>query len=248
MHRWALNNPHLSTHIPSESRITVSTQRKRNGQLKRPRHKLTSILSNLHLLLRVPSFARWPLSLHFFAPEVYEAWQKWCRSETEPIRDTISVVTDFGPAPASDGSSSANAAAEGEEEEPSEPWGIHALPLDYAPMKEYVAKTRSIFEFEREGKCVVCRKHLQPGEGLYAVCPNSGCEGVGHVLCWGRHILGKENDEEVLPVSGKCPKCRGDVKWGDMMKEMTLRMRGPKEIEKLLKKPRKRKAQTPTTE
>ncbi|KAI0502962.1 hypothetical protein F5B22DRAFT_580656 [Xylaria bambusicola] len=229
---WALNNPHVSLHIPTNSRITVATQRKRNGQPKRPTHNMKSIISNIHLLLRVPSFARWPLKLHFFAPEFYGTWTKCCDTATEPLRETIPVYTDFPPS---------SAAEDACTDEPS-PWGIHALPLDYAPMKEYVEKTQSLYSFEREGECVVCDEHLEHGEGLYATCSNSLCEGTGHISCWSRHLLGNNPGEDIIPISGHCPKCEGKVIWGDMMKEMSLRIRGQKEVEKMLKKRRKRKA------
>ncbi|KAI1340801.1 GIY-YIG catalytic domain-containing protein [Xylariaceae sp. FL0016] len=247
---WALTNPHVSLHIPSSSRISIATQKKRNGAPRRPRHSITSIVSNLHLLLRVPSFARWPLRLHFFAPEVYRAWRKWCGTANEPIRGSIHVCTDFKPASTGenggDGGEGAEVSAEGEGE--SAAWGIHALPLDYAPMKEYVSKTQSLYAFEREGDCVVCQEQLQPGEGLYATCSNAGCEATGHISCWSRHLLADNDTEEaVMPTSGQCPRCRGEVLWGDMMKELSLRLRGPKEVEKLLKKPRRRKAKATTT-
>ncbi|KAK6212089.1 GIY-YIG catalytic domain-containing protein [Colletotrichum tabaci] len=119
---WALNNPHLSLHIPSASRITVSNGVKKNGHPRRPRMSLPSILSNLQLLLSVPSFRRWPLTLHFFAKDVYKAWLSSSADSTEPIPNTLGVVTDFGPDPTA--SSSDDAA-----------WGIHALPLDYVPIK-----------------------------------------------------------------------------------------------------------------
>jgi structure-specific endonuclease subunit SLX1 len=245
---WALTNPHLSLHIPSESRITIATQKKRNGHPRRPRHSLTSILSNLHLLLRVPSFARWPLSLHFFSPDVHNAWNNWCRTANEPLRDTLSVLTDFGPTttptPAVVESTTVSDEAESAEGSGGQPpWGIHALPTDYAPLRGYVSKTQSIFTFEQEGDCVICNESLLHGEGHYAACPNTDCEGVGHVTCWSQHLLGQEKaGSEILPVAGRCPKCRGAVKWGDMMMEMSLRMRGQKEVDKLLKKPRRRKA------
>ncbi|KAI0543604.1 GIY-YIG catalytic domain-containing protein [Xylaria curta] len=226
---WALTNPHVSLHIPTNSRISISTQRKRNGQPKRPRYSVASIMSNVHLLLRVPSFARWPLKLHFFVPEVHKAWIKCCDTATEPLRKTIPVYTDFAP----EGSSS-------------EPWGIHALPLDYAPMKSYVEKTKSLYSFEREGSCVICGENLPHGEGLYATCSNTGCEGTGHVSCWSRHLLGRNVGEDIIPVAGRCPKCHGEVLWGDMMKEMSLRLRGEKEVEKLLRKPRRKRASAGT--
>ncbi|KAI0407408.1 GIY-YIG catalytic domain-containing protein [Xylaria palmicola] len=240
---WALNNPHVSMHIPTGSRITISTQRKRNGHPRCPPKSVKSIVSNLHLLLRVPSFARWPLKLHFFAPEVHQAWTGCCGAASEPLRATVPVYTDFAPAPAP------TAAADGDEDEGASaepvdppPRGIHALPLDYAPMKEFVEKTRSLYSFEREGACVVCRESLPHGKGLYATCSNAGCEGTGHVSCWARHLLGADAGEEIIPIAGRCPTCGGEVIWGDMMKETTLRLRGQKEIDRLLRKPRKRKA------
>ena len=99
--RWAWQNPHITTHIPSDSRISHSAGKKKSGHPKRPRHTVSSLLSNLHLLLRVSSFARWPLSLHFFSPDVYKAWLKWCKSAAEPIQTTIAIIQDFPP-PSSD--------------------------------------------------------------------------------------------------------------------------------------------------
>lgn len=239
---WALTNPHLSLHIPSGSRITIATQKKRNGHAKRPRHSVTSILSNLHLLLRVPSFNRWPLSLHFFAPDVYNAWNKWCSTVSEPLRKSLEVFPDFEPAKTPVDSSESSSSESRSAKVTAGPWGIHALPLDYAPLKEYVTKADWIFKSEQEGDCIICKKDLPADNGLYAVCYNEGCEGVGHATCWSQHLLGKERDEHIMPVSGHCPKCHGDLVWGDMMKEMTLRLRGQKDVAKLLKKPRKRKA------
>lgn len=229
--RWALTNSHISLHIPSEDRITVSTQRKKNGQPKRPRHGLVAILSNLHLLLRVPSFARWPLTLHFFKKDVYEAWEGWEKSVDEPTSETVNIQADFGPGGAEASSSSQS----------KEPWGIHALPLDYKPVKEYVEKARNIFTFEREGSCVHCEEEMPAGKGLYAVCPNEECEAVGHLTCWSRRILNGDDKKAILPVQGTCPSCKGWVRWGDMMKEVSLRLRAPKEVDKLLKKRRKAK-------
>ncbi|KDN69266.1 putative GIY-YIG catalytic domain-containing protein [Colletotrichum sublineola] len=225
---WALTNPHLSLHIPSASRITVSAGVKRNGHPRRPRASLSSILSNMQLLLSVPSFCRWPLTLHFFAKDVHKAWLLSSASTAEPLRNTLDVVTDFGPDLAASSSDDAV-------------WGIHALPLDYTPIEEYVEKGQSITTFEREGNCVVCAEALPHGQGLLAVCPNEACEGVGHLSCWSRHMLRNEGEQQaVVPIQGRCPKCGGHVRWLDMMKELTLRERGAKEIDALLKKKKRR--------
>ncbi|KAI1823002.1 hypothetical protein F4861DRAFT_352594 [Xylaria intraflava] len=227
---WALNNPHVSLHIPKASRITFATKKKRRGGPRRPPHSIISIISNMHLLLRVPSFARWPLKLHFFAPEVHKVWTGHCDAVDTPLRDSIPVYTDFRPSP------TAIAAAEAPR-----PWGIHALPLDYAPIKSYVEKTQSLYSFEREGDCVVCGESLAHGEGIYATCSNTGCEATGHVSCWSRHFLGRNAREDVIPVSGRCPSCGGEMMWGDMMMETSLRLRGQNEVDKLLKARRRRR-------
>ncbi|KAK3374192.1 hypothetical protein B0T24DRAFT_577100 [Lasiosphaeria ovina] len=241
---WALTNPHLSVHIPSDSRLSRSTQVKANGQPRRPSKSMVSILSNVHLLLRVPSFARWPLKLHFFVPEVYAAWQKWCATAAVPLRPSLKVVTDFGGAQTSEGElddySPAKESESSDGSEQTKPWGIHALPLDYEPIKDYVAKAQGIFEFEREGDCVVCHRAIESGEGLHAVCTNGGCDGVGHLSCWSRHFMPSQGLDNILPIQGWCPKCHGEIQWSDMMKELTLRLRGKKEVDKLLKTKKRR--------
>jgi structure-specific endonuclease subunit SLX1 len=201
-----------------------------------------SILSNLHLLLRVPSFVRWPLKLHFFVPDVHSAWEGWCATASEPIRPGLVVATEFGPngnaagegGIAGRGSNMVDEGGRGH----AQPWGIQALALDYEPIRDYVTKGRAVFGSEREGGCVVCGDQMAAGEGLYVLCPNAGCEGVGHLSCWSRHVLPRHDSENILPVEGRCPKCGGEVEWGDMMKELTLRVRGKKVADKLLRKRR----------
>ncbi|CAK7205212.1 Slx4p interacting protein [Sporothrix eucalyptigena] len=244
---WALTNPHLSLHIPTESRLSVARQTKKNGHPRRPPVSMQSILANLHLLLRVPSFARWPLRLHVFMPDVHAAWTKWVaqvQTTPEAPLEPVEVLTDFQP--------SESGVMGADEIELGPPWGIHALPLDYGPMRDYVDKAQDIFTFEREGDCAVCNMALPAGQGLYAVCPNKSCEAVGHLRCWSDHLLAGEvsthghthghvlsGDTPLVPKNGHCPDCGGPVIWGDMMKELTLRMRAPKEAEKLVKAKRR---------
>lgn len=188
-------------------------------------------MSNIHLLLRVPSFLRWPLRLHFFAPAAHAAWIASCDAATAPARSDLQIMTDYGPRK---GAHEPSSSAKTDTCEPT--WGVHALPLDYAPMKDYAEKARSIISFEREGACVICSEQMEHDEGLHVVCSNGNCEGVGHLACWSRHLLGQGDDPEaVMPTHGRCPKCRGAVEWGDMMKELTLREKGAKEVDKLLK-------------
>lgn len=204
----------------------------------------------------MPSFARWPLTLRLFDREVYVRWARYLASDgVEPLRATLDVVTDFKPPAVLEAEAKKEEAArrklvddldedeeaDGDEDEPEGPaWGIHALPLDYTPLALYLEKGHNITTFEREGNCVVCLQHLEHDKGLFAICPNGECEGMGHVDCWSRHLLRQQGEEDgaVLPVDGRCPKCSGPVKWVDMMRELTMRTRGQKEVEKVLKRHR----------
>ncbi|KAF7563180.1 hypothetical protein G7046_g992 [Stylonectria norvegica] len=225
---WALTNPHVSLHIPDESRITISTTKvRRTGKARRPLHSLKSVVSNLHLLIGVPGFARWPLNLHFFAQDAHRAWETWLKSAGDWNKAGKKIFTDFATTSEEQGSEQA-------------PRGIHALALDYSPMKEVVEKAHNIVSFEREGKCVHCDEELDSGHGLHPICPNEGCEAMGHLKCWSQHALRGTDEAVMIPAACTCPSCHGEVRWGDMMKELSLRIRGPKEVEKLLKKRKKR--------
>ncbi|KAK1244083.1 hypothetical protein MKX08_002221 [Trichoderma sp. CBMAI-0020] len=222
---WALNNPHLTLHIPKEDRITVATRRKKNGMPARSPHSLKSIIPNIHLLTSVPSFARWPLNVHFFSKDAHEAWIGRVETSKMPVRTGLEIFSDFGPSAADLSTTS---------------WGIHSLPLDYWPMKEYIEKAHNVVSFERQGKCIHCHEEMEPDQGLYAMCPNDGCEAMGHLDCWSKRALASDDDPEaILPNSCECLSCGGNIRWGDMIKELSLRTRGAGEVEKLLKKKRR---------
>lgn len=231
--RWAWQNPHITTRIPTDSRISISTQKKLSGQPKRPRLTLTSGLSNLHLLLRVPSFARWPLEVRFFTEDAHKAWQKWLQESPSALPESTLVVKDFPPQTGS-----------AIEEEPTSPsskrrklgHGIDALLVDYASQKTHVEKAKSIVDFEQEGSCSLCNIELEHDAGIYTICPSPECDSVTHLTCLSQHFLQNDDDKDALvPMLGSCPKCKTELRWVDIVKELSLRMRGQKEVEKLLK-------------
>lgn len=119
-------------------------------------------------------------------------------------------------------------------------WGVHVLPLDHAPLAPYLEKGQDITTFEREGNCVVCQQQLEHDKGLYAICSNGTCEAVGHLDCWSRYLLhqqcGDDADGIMLPMEGQCPRCGEGLKWANMMRELTLRLRGQDEVDKTLKR------------
>jgi structure-specific endonuclease subunit SLX1 len=137
--------------------------------------------------------------------------------------------------------------------------GIAALPLTYVPHKQHVEKGKAIIEFEREGSCSICSQDLIHDRGIYAICPHPGCESVSHLTCLSKSFLEGETGEHgsnrelsvtdrgpaLVPMIGKCKCCGRAMKWLDVVKEVTLRMRGVKEVEGLLKEPRKKALKKP---
>jgi structure-specific endonuclease subunit SLX1 len=123
-------------------------------------------------------------------------------------------------------------------------WGVHALPTDYAPLKEYIAKAHGLLSDGRRHPCVLCLRGIASGQGVYAVCPATGCKAVGHLTCWSRHLLKQEKKaarssesselEHIVPLAGRCKACAGRVEWGLMMKELTLRTRDEKAVYAML--------------
>jgi structure-specific endonuclease subunit SLX1 len=51
----------------------------------------------------------------------------------------------------------------------------------------------------------------------------------------------EEEEDSLLPIKGKCPSCKSELRWIDIAKELSLRLRGQKEVQKLLKGKRVRK-------
>ncbi|KHJ33271.1 putative giy-yig catalytic domain-containing protein [Erysiphe necator] len=226
---WAWQNPHITLHIPPESRIQPPTSRKRSGRLKRPIHSVLSLLSNLHLLLRVPSFCRWPLELHFFSKDVFDKWSKNCRTTLEQIPSHISILQDFS---TTNMSSSKGGCCDSVQK----PFyqSARELVIDYTNQRPHVEKAKNIFDFEQEGTCPICKSDLEHNQGIYTVCPNPACNSVTHMTCLSKYFL-DEDDDSLLPVKGECPACHSVTRWIDVVKELSLRLRSSKDIENLLK-------------
>ena len=152
----------------------------------------------------------------------------------EPLRDSIFIITDFSPAHSAtpnDGDGGPGSKRRKLNHR------IADLDVDYAKEKEYVKKAKEIVDFEREGACSVCQKDLEHDAGCYTICPNPGCETVSHVTCLSKHFLNDDKDS-LVPINGTCPSCKTKLRWVDVVKELSLRMRGPKEVMNLLKSKR----------
>lgn len=237
---WALQHPHLTLHIEPSARLVMPTKSGKSNRPALPRRTLPSILSNLHLLFRVPSFARWPLNLRIFAPDIAAAWTKNTAKTVNDLPPHVGVKHDFP-----EESKEAGKGKESEveklpmHEDTNHP--IHKIAVDYEPLTERVAKSSDIFTFETATECAVCSKPLHADNigSKLAVCPHGTCEAVSHIHCLGSHFLktsGEEDEDALIPIHGTCPKCKKETQWVDIVREATLRMRGSKDVEKLLKR------------
>lgn len=154
------------------------------------------------------------------------------------LQDSVLIIKDFPPR------KSKNKLLEEDESSPSKKrkldHGIEGLDVDYTTVKPQVEKAKSIVDFELEGSCSICASPLEHDEGMYTICPNPSCNSVTHLTCLSKGFL-KGDEEALVPVSGSCPSCKEQTRWIDVVKELSLRMRGLKEVEKLLKIKRPRK-------
>ena len=195
------------------------------------RHKrlpviLRDKLTNLHLLLRVPSFTRWPLQLQFFQEDIYQSWLAWTHENPQPIRSSIAIVKDF------EGERDINYATSNRQAE------VDALDVSYSPLHNHVEKSM-ILKRSSSLACSCCTKKVDMSAENILVCTQAKCYAVSHLACLASSFLGPESDE-VVPIDGECPRCRTNTKWTDLVREMTLRTRDEKEVVRLLQ-PKRRK-------
>lgn len=70
-------------------------------------------------------------------------------------------------------------------------------------------------------RCSVCNRRIQ-AEDHTLKCVHPKCQMVSHTLCLANKFLSdKGTKTEVLPVDGTCPKCKGAVLWGDLVRLKT---------------------------
>ncbi|KAL9027633.1 MAG: hypothetical protein Q9196_003873 [Gyalolechia fulgens] len=116
--RWAWQNYHITKKVTADQRSGLSTKSNKSSkpadeegtkqpevhvadkkpqkskQPKRPRVALKKGLSVLHLLLRVPSFSRWPLAVRFFCSDVHQAWLESSKKVCDELRSDLHVSLD----------------------------------------------------------------------------------------------------------------------------------------------------------
>ena len=206
-------------------------------------------LSNLHLLLRVPSFSRLPLQVRFFCEDVYEKWQAWNEKVGDNIRGGIKVLLDLKePRQIIDDSElpmSTHAKGKRKREAVGK-GGIEGLDVGYSNLKNHIEKSISFLADFETPKCAVCAEKLDPRTAVALVCPRMDCRTASHMACLATKFIKNEGAGfAITPISGRCPGCKEEFQWIDLIKESSLRIRGEKEVAKITKMPKERKIKTP---
>ena len=200
-------------------------------------------LSNLYLLLQVPSFSRWPLEVRFFCEDVYRKWQVYGDASISKVGSNVKVLLDTK-TPISQSA------------EPGAPLhtirsgGVEGIDATYAPLKQHLQKSMALLEEKATLQCVLCTSSIEDTQRA-TVCPYDGCMATSHLLCISNHFLKMEKQKDLLvPTVGQCPSCRRQTQWIDLVKEVSLRLRGQKEVASLMKirKRRATKIKGPVTE
>ncbi|KAF2125466.1 hypothetical protein P153DRAFT_378907 [Dothidotthia symphoricarpi CBS 119687] len=242
---WAWQNTHATRHIEREvrdARVKELQKGKKvasaspNRRRKRPPMSMEARLKNLHHLLGVGSFSRWPLDLRFFAKDVFAQWERHIAKLPTKLRKSVTIhVT-----PAELPKLAADVWAEvGVFHIPEI---IRTIPVAYEDCKAYVEKAKRELEDEQTQLCGVCKTEADASTSLILICPIESCQTISHLSCLSKKFLAEEGNQDALvPIEGKCPGCRNPLKWVTIMKELSLRTHGQAEIEAMFKPKRKRK-------
>ena len=243
--RWAWQNTHLTRHIPDDERITArhngTKTSPRTGKTRKrvmkPRISLIDKLSNLHLLLRVSYFSRWPLEVRFFCEDVYQVWQRHCATVGQQLRPEVKIIAEcLLSKSTADAQLTHDKSADGLPQT-----GIGGLDVGYTPLKSHLEKSQFILASDEPTNCSVCATPLNLENERVLVCSQQECNSTSHLSCLSNRFLREEQSDALLPSAGTCPACHGRLRWADLIKEMSLRDRGHREVVQLFKKKRQKK-------
>lgn len=212
-------------------------------------------ISNLHLLLRVPSFARWPLQPRFFCEDVYRVWERWTEKVSGTVgpgnnvilgrRQPVAALADNAK------SMSPRAKDKRKREAPGkggvESVDVKSISVDYSALKGHLEKSALLMAENEDTACAVCGRNIDDRAEMRVVCPHDACKAASHVTCLATRFLAEEGPATFLiPTSGKCPACKAETQWVDLVREMSLRARGEKHVALMMQKTRERKTKAAT--
>lgn len=245
-HRWAWQNAHQTRHIAADDRSAAQERKirvspkpgRRRKRVQTSKLSLSDRLFNLRTLLNSQSFAHWPLHVRFFAADVHKAWQKLAALpeaitrplKTEVILDDIATMRD---ADIVDGPQIAR--------------GIHALAVTYIKDKSALEQSMNVLT-DPYLSCHACKNSVAPDTELLLVCPKTFCQAVFHMHCLSKALMPSAASTTILPTNGQCPCCKARLVWTDLVRQLSLRARGDKEVAALFKVRSRKKKDGPAND
>lgn len=243
---WAWQHGKESRHIESDAAAPCNSAgtpeldinvKPKTGKPKsrrrssRPR-SLAAHLANLHLLLRSTYFSRWPLTVRFFSPDAHRVWQVWSERVDGFLPDHIGIVLD-GDCGHEDVQPNRNNTRVG---------SIQQIQAGYTNIQSYLEKAIFLLDDPQGLCCRICGAPVLPKNEPIVVCPQENCHCMSHLTCLSKIFLNETGDPgQFVPTHGSCPACKEIVQWPLIMKELSLRSRGGKELHAVLRKKRKGK-------
>lgn len=177
---------------------------------------------------------------------MYDVWLRWSERVDGEIRPGVKVLLDIKqpvePPDEPAGPISAQIKRKRKREAIGK-GGTDGVDVGYSKLKDHVEKSLFLLAEGEVNRCAVCAEDIQSQARTVLVCTLPTCRAVFHMTCLAQSFLDQEHQENaVLPTSGKCPQCKSELQWVDLVKEMSLRVRGEAEVAKLMKKPKVPKA------
>lgn len=126
--------------------------------------------------------------------------------------------------------------------------GIEGLDVGYSGLQNHVEKSIFFLTEDEALKCAICAQTLGPNTTMALLCPQADCRTASHTACLATKFIEDEGaGAAIIPVSGRCPGCKEELQWIDLIKELSLRARGEKQVAQIMKKPKERKAKVSET-
>lgn len=260
--RWAWQNFHITKKVSDQQREgkarksntqskpqeLVETEKSENPvrdqkvpkkkRSQRPQVTLVRALTNLHTLLRVPSFNRWPLAVRFFCRDVYQKWLDCTKKTNGELRKGFHVTIDTRDSTEPTEKAERHVDPQtGQRQKfaPSGIGGVEGIDVSYSGLKAHVKKSIRLLAEHGIKRCSLCAIDIGSLNSTVVVCPTEECRAMSHMACLAKQRSDNREFNELLPASIRCPLCLSEHLWLDLVKELSIRARGGKNLAQLTK-------------
>ena len=115
--------------------------------------------------------------------------------------------------------------------------------MTYSSLKAHLEKSMALHSDASPTICAVCSNAVEMLQSTVLTCSSESCRAVFHMACLADK--GSENEpgnEDLIPFDVHCPLCRKRYQWNDLVRELSLRMRGADGLSRPAQNPSARKS------